>query len=141
MANYLTNTEELTTIADAIRGKTGESGSLIFPSGFVSGINSISGGDSGLITLYPGTGSPSLYYTPTDSYNSRTGQYELVSTDEIKGYLPIVCFYADDENIMVCDFEGNYYEIGGPEGDIGNLYYVRLDGYSPEYGDLFIECD
>ena len=142
MSNYLVTDTELTSIADTIRTKSGQSGSLSFPTGFIDGINSISGGgDSELVTLYSGTGSPSLYYTPADSYNSSTGEYELVPTDEIKGYLPIVCFYADGENIMVCDFEGNYYEIAGPEGDIGNLYYAKLIGYTPEYGDLFVECD
>lgn len=44
MANYLTNTTDLTAVADAIREKTGESGGLIYPSGFVSAIEGISGG-------------------------------------------------------------------------------------------------
>lgn len=46
MADYLTNTTELTAVADAIRGKTGDSGNLIFPNGFVSAIEEISGGSS-----------------------------------------------------------------------------------------------
>ena len=41
MANYITNTEELTAIADAIRAKTGESGLLAFPSGFISNIGNL----------------------------------------------------------------------------------------------------
>lgn len=44
MANLLTNTSELTSIADAIRSKTGKSSSISFPSGFISEIESISGG-------------------------------------------------------------------------------------------------
>ena len=53
MANYLTNTEELTAIADAIREKTGESESLTFPSGFTNAIGDISGGPN-IIHIYTG---------------------------------------------------------------------------------------
>lgn len=42
MANYRTNTAELTSIADAIRAKTGENLPLVYPSGFVSAIEGIS---------------------------------------------------------------------------------------------------
>lgn len=51
MADYLTNTTELTAVADAIREKTGENGDLIYPNGFVSAIENISsgGGSSGLV--------------------------------------------------------------------------------------------
>lgn len=42
MAIYRTNTEELTSIADAIRVKTSSNSSLIYPTGFVSAINEIS---------------------------------------------------------------------------------------------------
>lgn len=44
MANYITNTQELTSVANAIRTKTGESSQLIYPNGFVTAIGSISGG-------------------------------------------------------------------------------------------------
>ena len=42
MANYRTNTVELTSIANAIRAKTGENLPLVYPSGFVSAIQNIS---------------------------------------------------------------------------------------------------
>ena len=41
---YLTTNQELTTIANAIRTKGGTSASLVYPTGFVSAINSISTG-------------------------------------------------------------------------------------------------
>ena len=44
MAEYLTNTSELTSVADAIRSKGGTSASLAFPAGFVTAINNISTG-------------------------------------------------------------------------------------------------
>ena len=46
MADYLTNTTELTAVADAIREKTGDEGNLIFPNGFVNAIGEISSGAS-----------------------------------------------------------------------------------------------
>lgn len=42
MSNYLTNDTELTQIADAIRSKTGNSGQISYPSGFVTEINNLS---------------------------------------------------------------------------------------------------
>ena len=39
---YTTNSDELTSIADAIRAKGGTSESLVYPTGFVSAINNIS---------------------------------------------------------------------------------------------------
>ena len=41
MPNYIVTGEQLTGIADAIRAKSGESGQLVFPGGFVNEINSI----------------------------------------------------------------------------------------------------
>lgn len=51
MSNYLVTDTELTSIADTIRTKSGQSGSLTFPNGFVDGINSISCGSGLLITI------------------------------------------------------------------------------------------
>ena len=41
MAEYLTNTAELTSVADAIRAKSGQTGQLIYPDGFVSAVAGI----------------------------------------------------------------------------------------------------
>lgn len=41
MSEYLTNTEELTQVADAIRSKSGVAGSLSYPFGYVHAIGSI----------------------------------------------------------------------------------------------------
>ena len=43
MANYLINDTQLTSVADAIRAKSGGSAGLTFPSGFISEIGNISG--------------------------------------------------------------------------------------------------
>ena len=46
MSEYLTNTTDLTAVADAIRAKGGTSVQLVFPAGFVSAINAIQAGGS-----------------------------------------------------------------------------------------------
>lgn len=43
MAEYLTNTADLTSVADAIRAKGGTSAQLAFPDGFVSAVQAIKG--------------------------------------------------------------------------------------------------
>lgn len=47
MAEYLTNTTDLTSVADAIRTKGGTTAQLVYPSGFVSAINAIETGGGG----------------------------------------------------------------------------------------------
>lgn len=44
MAEYLTNTADLTAVADAIRAKSGTSAQLVYPTGFVSAIQTIQTG-------------------------------------------------------------------------------------------------
>lgn len=44
MAEYLTNTTDLTSVANAIRTKGGTTAQLVYPSGFVSAINAIDTG-------------------------------------------------------------------------------------------------
>ena len=47
MAEYLTNTADLTKVASAIREKGGTSNPLVYPDGFVSAINAIETGGGG----------------------------------------------------------------------------------------------
>ena len=47
MAEYLTNTTDLTSVANAIRTKGGTTAQLVYPSGFVSAINAIETGGGG----------------------------------------------------------------------------------------------
>lgn len=62
MATLLTNTNELTSVADAIRAKGGTSNQLIYPNGFISAINNIS----------PSLQTKSVTYTPTTSQQTDT---------------------------------------------------------------------
>ena len=41
MAEYLTNTADLTSVADAIRAKSGQTGQLVYPDGFASAVSGI----------------------------------------------------------------------------------------------------
>ena len=47
MAEYLTNTTDLTKVASAIREKGGTSGPLVYPDGFVTAIQAIQTGGGG----------------------------------------------------------------------------------------------
>lgn len=57
MAEYLVQGDSITTVANAIRAKTGSSGKLTFPSGFASAISGISTGKqvaTGTVTVSVG---------------------------------------------------------------------------------------
>lgn len=50
MADYIVTSGELTTVADAIRTKGGTNLPLVFPNGFVTAVNNISGGGGDFTT-------------------------------------------------------------------------------------------
>lgn len=52
MSDYITNTAELTAIADAIRAKGGTTASLVYPDGFVSAIEDIESGGSDSVYVF-----------------------------------------------------------------------------------------
>ncbi len=56
MAEYLTNTADLTTVADAIRAKGGTAEQLMYPSGFVSAIQAIQTGITSQIVVTTSAG-------------------------------------------------------------------------------------
>ena len=56
MAEYLTNTADLTAVADAIRAKGGTSEPLVYPSGFVSAIQAIQTGITPQIVITTSAG-------------------------------------------------------------------------------------
>jgi len=72
MAKCYTTSEDLTSIANAIRAKTGSESSLVYPSGFVSAINSIDTSGSSIVeTPRNPFGKESLYHLNLleDSFN------------------------------------------------------------------------
>ena len=79
MAEYLTNTADLTAVADAIRAKGGTSAPLIYPDGFVTAIESIQagGGANELLEWFGG----SKYYTTTITPTSNVVQITITPDD------------------------------------------------------------
>ncbi len=84
MANLLTNTSELTSIANAIRSKTGSTSSITFPSGFISEIENIGGGTSGLeyeTGVYTSSSGTATQLIPfTNTHSSVPSFFAIVST-------------------------------------------------------------
>jgi hypothetical protein len=79
MATLLTNTNELTSIADAIRAKGGTSNSLVYPTGFVSAIDDIQSGEGISFNINnPNLLYPKLKMTAIDL----TGQYSLIANQD-----------------------------------------------------------
>ena len=79
MAEYLTNTTDLTKVASAIRAKGGTSAPLIYPDGFVTAIESIQagGGANELLEWFGG----SKYYTTTITPTSNVVQITITPDD------------------------------------------------------------
>lgn len=86
MSKYFVNGSDLTSIADAIRTKTGGTSQIEFPSGFASDILSIpTGGGSGGMS---GTSYSSFTWTPSSEIG-RVATGGLQSADaHIRGLLP-----------------------------------------------------
>ena len=82
MAEYLTNTSELTAVADAIRAKGSTTVSLSFPAGFVSAISAIETGggvDAGMVGIIERTAS-----SVTTSNVSKIGDYACLSNSTLQ---------------------------------------------------------
>lgn len=95
MSDYIVDSADLTSVANAIRTKGGTSAQLAFPAGFVSAIENIpSGGASGLTLLGSGTynktsdtasisipvtytGTPKLFYAVNTTPKAATDQSVL----------------------------------------------------------------
>jgi len=75
MAYYLTTDTDLTSVANAIRSKTGGSGTLSFPSGYVSAINS----------MQKGTPKAAATYNPSSSDRTIAAGTYLEGAQTIKG--------------------------------------------------------
>ena len=73
MAEYLTNTADLTEVADAIRVKGGTSEPLVYPSGFVSAIQSID--------TTGGTKPATLTITSSNYTGTQKGEFVFVNSE------------------------------------------------------------
>lgn len=85
MADYLVNSEDLTTVADAIRAKGGTAAQLVFPGGFTSAIQALAAG--GGLTI----GGTNLHdvSTDTDGYYLKNGVETAYSGWRMTDYIPV----------------------------------------------------
>ena len=110
MAEYLTNTADLTAVADAIRAKGGTAAQLVYPSGFVSAIQAI---ETGAVEVLEWHQCPELVrnylenvtYNPADYSTSQIVNY-APATAAVSNYKPIgqeaggVMHYNEVPNIL-----------------------------------------
>lgn len=91
MAEYLTNTADLTSVADAIRAKSGQTGQLIYPDGFASAVAGIKKApttpymEAEYIAVEDGGGGTSHYIKRAKLYNhTAIYAYEFAGQNQLK---------------------------------------------------------
>ena len=101
MAEYLTNTTDLTAVADAIRAKGGISGPLVYPDGFVTAIQAIeTGGGSGSDELVNSLIDRTISGAYVNNTVTMIGRYGLAGCTKLTSVvLPAVA--ATDGNSMI----------------------------------------
>lgn len=105
MSNYLVDGADLTSVANAIRAKSGGSSQLAFPEGFVSEIGNIpsGGGGGGLTVVASGT------YTGTGGYPSSAGTGFFVGKKMPKtNFWFKFCASSDSEFAYNTDYKYSY---------------------------------
>lgn len=139
MAEYLTNTADLTAVANAIRAKGGTSAQLIYPSGFVSAIQAI---QTGVVEALEWNQCPqavrnylaNVTYDPNDYSVSQIASYAPAEA-VISNYKPIgqeaggVTHYNEVPNILT-PFAGN--NAAGTLKPLDALRWIRTRDNSAE---------
>ena len=112
MAYYIVDGNDLTAIADKIRAKYGASGPITFPSGFVSGINSIRARLASSTSIQSATFSSDVTIEP--------GKYVNLFTLRQQQKASGACFISgtggDTPQIENCIFNGS--TIGGSQNNL-----------------------
>lgn len=139
MAEYLTNTADLTAVADAIRAKGGTAAQLVYPSGFVSAIQAI---ETGAVESLEWHQCPELVrnylanvvYDPNDYSVSQIASY-APATAVVSNYKPIgqeaggVMHYNEVPNVLT-PFAGN--NAAGTLKPLDALRWIRTRDNSAE---------
>ena len=109
MADYLVTDTELTSVADAIRTKTGGNGTLSWPTGFASAIGSLLNGDHAThVTV-------TIYCVAQGACNECYGTYDVANAYQSSG-LSMAAFTQDvyatntaNTGVITvsCDLSGN----------------------------------
>ena len=119
MPNYIVQGSDLTSIANAIRTKGSTSAQLAFPAGFVSAIQAIPTGGSGIQWELIGTKTIALQeYTNTTTVEETDTQINISNTDYAWLLIIITC----DSAITTTTEWGMTVSIGGRYTTNGNYY-------------------
>lgn len=137
MAQYITTGEELTSVADAIRAKTGGNSPLVYPTGFVNAINGLShnwlGEDAELIdTVHQETVKLSdTTFNASSVSTSNTTIYNGTTLNQI--YLPATYDYIIKSNGIIDYQYDNDDDLNGKiiEGYTCSLIYVYKKPNTP----------
>lgn len=157
MAEYLTNTADLTAVADAIRAKGGTAKQLVYPSGFVSAIQAI---QAGAVEALEWHQCPELVrnylanvtYDPTDYSASQIANY-APGTAVTSNYRPIGKTIGDKTFYNLVPGVMHPFAVGKRAGTLKPLDFLRYiqtntwnvrdlggwscDGGTVKYGLLF----
>lgn len=122
---YIVEASELTSIADAIREKTGESGSLIYPSGFVSAIEEISGSSTIHLTIDNNTG-----FITTGYYTGESGVSQMNFEVDMETYQVNAEIDPVINSMLVLDLIMDI--------DFSDTHLIRIDHVS-EGGNRYVD--
>ena len=139
MAEYLTNTADLTAVADAIRAKGGTAAQLVYPAGFVSAIQAI---ENGAVEALEWHQCPepvrnylaNVVYDPADYSTSQIANY-APATAVVSNYKPIgqeaggVMHYNEVPNVLT-PFAGT--DAAGTLKPLDALRWIRTRDNSAE---------
>ena len=124
MSNYLVNSTDLTSVADAIRAKSGGSSSLEFPTDFVSEIGSIPSGGGGNNLIASGTFSP--------AYTNKTTSF-AVGTKMPKKDFCIIIKAPNDTEYLSDSYQRVFYNIFIIDGTICSFDFSSDGTLSPSF--------
>lgn len=119
MSKYLVDGSDLTSVANAIRAKSGGSSQLAFPAGFVSEIGNIpTGGASNFTLIGTKVFSNVAEYTNTSTSEEMDTQINIKDTDYAYGYVVVTC----DSAITTSTEWGMTVELWGRYTSNGAVY-------------------
>lgn len=123
MAEYLTNTTDLTAVANAIRSKGGTTDPLVYPDGFVTAINSIQASSGGVNIKTSGL-TPDCYFCDKDNHTA----------------------YLDFSNVITgkyfsfgIGFFGTLFSPDDPSTDYDDMPFLMCGIYSGDDSDTSID--
>ena len=122
MAEYLTNTADLTAVADAIRAKGGISEPLVYPDGFVSAIQAIeTGGGSGSDELVNSLIDRTISGTYVNNTVTIIGRYGLADCTKLTSVVLPAVSTMDGNSMIGCS--------ALTKADFSNLKTIRYSTF------------